>query len=127
MKEHNLKEHNASNNREKGSHGEQLAEKFLIAGSYRICTRNFRSAFGEIDIVACKNNTVVFIEVKYRRNLSRGYPAEAVTKVKQRKIRKTAEYYIYKNNLRNTDFRFDVIQIMGEGTEPLIEHIENAF
>jgi len=115
------------NNREKGSRGEQLAENHLIAGGYRICTRNFRCASGEIDIIAYKDRTIVFIEVKYRKNLSRGYPAESVTKLKQRKIRRTAEYYIYKNNIRNTDFRFDVIQIVDDGIEPFIEQIENAF
>jgi len=116
-----------SNNREKGSHGEQLAEKFLVAGGYRIRARNFRSTTGEIDIIASKNNTVVFVEVKYRRNLSRGYPAESVTALKQRKIRKVAEYYIYTNKIGSADLRFDVIQIIDDGISPIIEHIENAF
>ena len=115
------------NKREVGGYGEQLAEKHLVANGYQISTRNFRIASGEIDLIAYKDKTVVFVEVKYRKNLSRGYPAESVTKAKQRKIRRLAEYYIYKNNLRNVDFRIDVIQIIDDGVNPIIDHIENAF
>ena len=115
------------NNREKGNIGEQLAVGYLKSKNYQILARNFRCTQGEIDIVASRNNVVVFIEVKYRRSLNCGYPAESVTAIKQRKIRKTAEYYIYKNNLADTDFRFDVIQIIDDGTNPITEHIENAF
>jgi len=116
-----------SNNLIKGGYGEQLAEKYLIARGYRICERNFRCMSGEIDIVAYKDKTYIFVEVKYRKDLSKGYPAESVTKLKQRKIRRTAEYYIYKNNLRKVDFRIDVIQIVDDGASPFIEQIENAF
>ena len=118
-----------NNNRKMGNHGEQLAERYLIDRGYRILTRNFRCGFGEIDMVVSKEKIIVFVEVKYRRNLNRGYPAESVTKLKQRKIRKTAEYYIYKNqnDLRNYDFRIDVIQIIDDGINPIIEQIENAF
>jgi putative endonuclease len=115
------------NNREKGNHGEQLAEGFLTGAGYRILARNFRSSSGEIDIVASTGDTVVFVEVKYRLSLSRGYPAESVTALKQRRIRKTAEYFIYKSRLPTNNFRFDVIQIIDDGTSPVIEHIENAF
>ena len=115
------------NNRTKGGYGEQLAEKFLVEAGYRIRERNFRCASGEIDIIAYKDRTTVFVEVKYRKNLSRGYPAESVTKYKQRKIRRTAEYYAYRNNLVNTDLRIDVIQIIDDGINPIIDHIENAF
>ena len=116
-----------ANNREKGSRGEQMAEKLLLDEGYQIRSRNFRCAIGEIDIVAYKNKTVVFVEVKYRRNLSRGYPAESVTLLKQRKIRRTSEYYIYINAVKNVDFRFDVIQIIDDEINPIIDHIENAF
>ena len=116
-----------SDNLKKGGFGEQLAQKHLIDQGYYICERNFRCTSGEIDIIAYKNKTYVFVEVKYRRDLSKGYPAESVTKLKQRKIRRTAEYYIYKNNLRKVDFRIDVIQIVDDGASPFIEQIENAF
>ncbi|MCL2699655.1 MAG: YraN family protein [Defluviitaleaceae bacterium] len=116
-----------ANNREKGYAGERLAEKYLVSEGYQILARNFRYRQGEIDIVASKGGAVVFVEVKYRDSLRKGYPAEAVTAAKQRKIRGCAEYYIYIKNLANADLRFDVIQIIGGGGEPVIDHIENAF
>ena len=116
-----------SNNRETGGYGEKLAEKYLINKGYMIRTRNFRCIIGEIDLVVYKDRVIVFVEVKYRRDLSMGYPAESVTPYKQRKIRRAAEYYISKHNIRNTDLRIDVIQIIDDGADPMIEHIENAF
>lgn len=117
-------------NRKKGGYGERLAAARLEAEGYIILTMNYRCAAGEIDIIAEKNRTLVFVEVKYRQSLACGYPAEAVTPAKQRRIRSSARNYIYAASQSRTpvpeNFRFDVIQIIDRG-EPVIEHIENAF
>lgn len=110
-------------NYKKGKTGELLAKIYLRLKLYKIVEMNYKGANGEIDIIAKKGNTLVFVEVKYRANLENGYPREAVNKHKIQKITKTAQHYIASHNIKNTDFRFDVIEILGKH----IEHIKNAF
>ncbi|MGN1097050.1 MAG: YraN family protein [Christensenellales bacterium] len=106
-----------------GDAGENIAAEFLMKNGYKILSRNFRVKGAEIDVIAAKKNLVVFVEVKTRQNLNYGLPSEAVTKAKQRKIAMAAECFIVKNRLEKNDFRFDVIEILGDE----INHIENAF
>lgn len=73
--------------------GEEFAAKLLTRMGYRILERNFRSRFGEIDLVALKDKTLVFVEVKTRFSQRYGNPFESVTPWKLRKITKTAQYY----------------------------------
>jgi putative endonuclease len=95
---------------------------------YEIICRNYRCKSGEIDIIAKKDGYIVFVEVKYRKNTSKGLPREAVTPYKQAKIRRTAENFIMEKDIKNTDFRFDVIEIVDGGIfRKEIEHIKNAF
>ncbi len=116
------------NKRKVGSEAEEVATKYLEGKGYTIIERNFNCPYGEIDIIAEKNEFTVFIEVKYRKNLAYGYPVEAVTGAKQRNIRKVAMGYIkYKNLINKKNFRFDVVGILGELDEPAITLIENAF
>lgn len=111
------------NNKEKGNIGESLAAFYLRLHFYKILERNFRAKTGEIDIIAKKNNYIIFTEVKYRKTTSKGYPREAVTEFKKRQIKKTAEIYLLKHNLTEANVRFDVIEILGKK----IEHIKDAF
>lgn len=114
------------NNKEKGNMGESLARQELLKKGYTIRETNYQSRFGEIDIIAQKETYVVFVEVKLRKNVLNGFPKEAVTSSKQKKIIKTALKYIYFKNLENYDYRFDVIEII-YGERIMINHIENAF
>ncbi len=101
-----------------------LAEKHLKKKGYRILDRNYRSPFGEIDIVAMdKDGTVVFVEVKLRSKSSLESPGEAVTKGKMKKLVKTSLLYLQEKGLLNTNVRYDVVGI----TENGIDHIEEAF
>lgn len=111
------------NNVQKGGFGENNACEYIIKKGFKILERNYRTSFGEIDIIAKDNNFIVFIEVKYRMSLEHGYPREAVGKSKQTKIKNTALNFISENDIDNCDFRFDVIEILGNN----IEYIENAF
>lgn len=76
-----------------GKLAEDYATSFLSQKGYKIINRNFRSRFGEIDIIALKDGYLVFIEVKARRSLLFGAPEESVGWSKIYKIRKTADYF----------------------------------
>ncbi len=112
------------NTRKIGNEFEINCINYLKNKNYKILNHQFRCKIGEIDIICEKDNTIIFVEVKYRKNIKNGYPREAVNYKKQKKIRLVAEYYILKNNIRNKDFRFDVIEFIGEKN---LEHIKNAF
>ncbi|WKY48840.1 YraN family protein [Eubacteriaceae bacterium ES3] len=114
-------------NRKKGNQGEALAAQYLINKGYQILESNYLKKTGEIDLIALDNETIIFIEVKYRDNLDFGYPREAVTRNKQKKILKTALWYIKEKSLDMFGFRFDVIEIYFENSEQIINHFENAF
>ena len=75
-----------NNNKLKGEKGESLAKSFLVKNGYTIIDTNFRTKTGEIDIIAKKNEIIVFIEVKTRSSLTYGYPYEAVGYKKRQKI-----------------------------------------
>ncbi len=111
------------NNRKKGNIGESIAAAYLRLHLYRIVERNFTAQTGEIDIIAKKGGYTVFVEVKYRKDISKGYPREAVTEFKKHQIRNTATAYLMKHNLMDTKVRFDVIEILGAK----VEHIKDAF
>ena len=110
-----------------GKMGEKNACAFLKKNGYKILKRNYRKKYGEVDIIAKKQNLISFFEVKTRDNTEYGLACEAVTKSKQEKIIKTAQTFILENRL-DGDFTFDIIEIYHKnGNIQKIEHIENAF
>ncbi|MCL2216756.1 MAG: YraN family protein [Defluviitaleaceae bacterium] len=112
---------------EAGMTGQHEAEKFLLAKGAKILERNYRVRTGEIDLIARDGEFIVFVEVKYRRNLSFGLPREAVGGAKQQKIIHTAMHYISAKKLSSHDFRFDVVEILEQNGQIFANHIENAF
>lgn len=114
------------NTTELGRQGEETAASFLKKHGYKILDRNFRTRFGEIDIVARKDRTVCFIEVKTRTSMRFGLAAEAVTARKQEKILLAARQYLLESGASEEQYRFDVIEVyMGEQTK--IHYIQDAF
>ncbi len=111
------------NNRKTGIEGESQAVEFLQNKGYKILERNYSCKIGEIDIVAKDKETLVFVEVKARKNTLFGMPVEAITPAKVRNIIGVARYFLLAHKLHNVDCRFDVICIL----KNKIEHIENAF
>ena len=105
-----------------GKDGEEKACNYLKSKKYKILEKNYRCLYGEIDIIAKYNNTLVIIEVKYRKSAKFGKGYEAVNYTKQQKIIKTLKYYINEKNVK-MPVRFDVISI----DDNEITHIENAF
>ena len=110
-----------------GKKGEEFAAEFLIKKGYKIKERNYKSALGEIDIIALNGATTVFIEVKTRSSRVFGMPFEAVTKKKQHQISKTALHYMSTNRITEKAARFDVVSIISSGDQMEAELIENAF
>ena len=108
-----------------GARGEDIAEKYLRKKGYHILERNFRCRLGEIDIIALDGRTLVFIEVKTRRNQNYGRPCEAVNLVKIRHILRTAACYTALSRVRYEELRIDVVEILLQGERPYIHHIEN--
>lgn len=106
-----------------GKEKEEIACKYLISKGYTILHRNFRSKFGEIDIVAKDKDTIVFVEVRSKASDRFGTPQESIRKKKVDRITKTAQFYISNFSLSEENFRFDVISIL----EDRLEHIQNAF
>ncbi len=98
--------------------------RFLEKHHYRILARNYRSHFGEIDIIAKDRAHTVFIEVKSRSTFIFGSPQDSVVHKKKRRITLTAIDYLQKNRLENVPVRFDVVAINPDSS---VELIKNAF
>jgi putative endonuclease len=113
-------------NRLLGDRGERAAARFLRRRGLRVLQRGYRTRSGEIDLIAREGDTLVFVEVKARRQ---GVPAEAVTAEKQRRITLAALHFLRKYDLLDVRSRFDVVAIVwpDERGQPQIEHFPNAF
>lgn len=109
-----------------GTKGESLAVSFLKKKGYRIISQNYRTPFGEVDIIAEHRGTLIFAEVKTRTSDAFGHPFEAVNYRKKEKLRKLALSYL-KHTKANAPVRFDVLSITFENEKGTIEHIIDAF
>lgn len=95
-----------------GQFGERLARDFLIRNGYRIIERNIKTSYKELDIVAFKNNTLVFVEVKTRTNLRYGSADEALFSRKLKNLKRAIGIYLRNfNRIRFKDIRLDLIAI----------------
>ena len=105
-----------------GFFGEGKAARFLKKGGYKILHRNYKCPFGEIDLIAQKDDVICFVEVKTRSGDAFGAPNEAVNKKRQQRYKNSARYY-FSGREMNFTVRFDIVEVTKEG----INHIENAF
>ena len=105
-----------------GAQGEGAAADFLRGKGAQILQMNYRTPYGEIDIIAILEGVLVFCEVKRRSGKLNGAPSEAVTPAKQRKIIRAAEIYLARHPVE-MPMRFDVIEI----TPGRFNHIPAAF
>lgn len=94
-----------------GDHGEEFAAKILEDNGYKILDRNYWTKHGEIDIVACKDKCLHFVEVKTRTQLRYGYPAEAITEEKKSRMRRAANIYMSSSRVFWRNISFDVFEI----------------
>ena len=106
-----------------GNKGEKLVEAYLKKQGCKILLRNYRTPFGEADIIAQDGDEIAFIEVKTRSGDKFGAPKEAVGKDKQRRYYQIAKCYWVQNG-EEPNARFDVAEVYADGK---IEYIKNAF
>ena len=111
-----------------GSDAEQLADDYLQQHKLRLVTKNYHSRRGEIDLIMQEQQTLVFVEVRYRKNSRFGSALESVNRQKQLKIIATAEHYLMQNKADYSDYRFDVVAISpDENNKPVITWLKDAF
>ncbi|MHB8882137.1 MAG: YraN family protein [Thermodesulfovibrionales bacterium] len=109
-----------------GRDGEEAALAFLKKAGFTILDINYKTVFGEVDIIGRDRGVTVFIEVKARSSIAFGHPFEAVTKKKQERLKRLALFYM-KQKKKELPLRFDVLSISFAGGKPSIEHIRDAF
>lgn len=114
--------------RDTGILGEKLARNFLERRGYHILETNYRCTYGEIDIVAMDKDSLVFVEVRTRRNAKFGSPEESITPAKKEKIRATAYHYQQTHDNLPPSWRIDfvAVELDQKGKPSRIELIENA-
>ena len=114
----------------KGKAAEEIACSYLKKNGLKLIDKNFYSRYGEVDLIMKDQDTLVFIEVRYRKNLDYGGALESVTPTKQKKIQTTALYYMQKKGSEYNS-RFDVVALTGNDinnqNKLSIEWIQNAF
>jgi putative endonuclease len=110
-----------------GRQGEDIAAKYLKQQGYRMLSRNFRTRYGEVDIICMLNQVIIFVEVKTRAGINYGFPEESITETKKQHIRKVALAYLDTYSQPFKEIRFDVIGILIKGGKPCINHIVAAF
>ncbi|MCZ7530667.1 MAG: YraN family protein [Acidimicrobiia bacterium] len=111
-----------------GAAGERLVADRYVARGFEIIDRNWRCRDGELDLVARNGRTIVFCEVKTRTSTAFGAPAEAVTREKQRRLRRLAGRWLEETGTHGADVRFDVASVLWPtGGEPTVTVIEAAF
>ena len=111
----------------RGAEGEQAALRYLSGLGYLILGRNFKTRFGELDIVARDGKTIVFVEVKRRETTGHGSAAEFVSPAKARKVVSAARIYAAKHRLSEDLIRFDVVAIDVVGGSERLRHHKGAF
>jgi len=101
--------------KQSGNQAENLAKDFLERQGLRFCGSNFQCKTGEIDLIMQDAEMLVFVEVRYRASTDHGSPAETVTYGKQRKLIRTASYFLQQEyGDRWPPCRFDVLGISGD-------------
>ena len=109
-----------------GREGEAEAARYLKRRGYAVVAMNWACRLGEIDVIAQKGDTLVFVEVKTRKNADFAQAREFVTPAKQRRILAAASLYLQEHPTQAQP-RFDVIEVYTGGEAPAVSYIENAF
>lgn len=115
-------------NRALGAKGEEAAARFLYQRGYEILERNWECFAGEADIIAKDDDTLVFVEVKTRKDCAHGFPSEAVTAEKRARYEKIALAYLSEHDHVDLPIRFDVVALVVVGPDrAVVRHHINAF
>lgn len=124
----NNQTHIRANNRRIGSEYETLAIEYLQKQALKLLNRNFSCKMGEIDLIFRKNDMIIFVEVRFRKNAFFGGPLMSVNYNKQQKLIRCAQFFLRCNpTLYNHPCRFDVMSITLKNGMPEIEWVQDAF
>jgi putative endonuclease len=110
-----------------GKQAEQWALTYLQQQGLSLVTKNFHSRHGEIDLIMTDGNTLIFVEVRYRKSAKYGSALESVNHTKQSRIIHTAQTYLQQHPENHLECRFDVIAISPNNTINEITWVKNAF
>jgi putative endonuclease len=111
-----------------GKWGENRASRYLESNHYEILAHNVRTPYGELDIVAMKDDVVVFVEVKTRSTKSYGFPEDSVTPTKKEHLMNAAQSFLVDHPELGTSWQIDVVSVRKLGRQKIeITHFENAF
>lgn len=111
-----------------GTEIETLALEYLERRGFQLICRNYRCRFGEIDLIGCFENVLVFVEVRYRKHDLFGSAAESISLRKQQKIICTAQVFLKQAiEFSKKSCRFDVIAVTLKMRDYIIDWIPNAF
>jgi putative endonuclease len=113
-------------NNETGALGEQLAKEFLVSEGYKILEENWHFHHHEVDLIASKDDFIVFVEVKTRSNIRFGTPESFVDKGKQSRIIASANAYIKMKKITK-EVRLDIVSVILKDDKKSVQHIPNAF
>ena len=109
-----------------GKKGEEIAKKYLIKSGYKIIERNFRTKYGEIDLICEKDNSIIFIEVRTKSNLDFVSPEESISSKKIDHIKNSSLDYLSKNKKKYKDIKFEFIGILiSSENDYKINHIKD--
>lgn len=117
-------------NKRKGLHYENQAKNYLVEHGLALLQQNYHCRFGEIDLIMLQQEVLCFIEVKYRNSMAYGGAASSISTQKQKKIVKTALFFIIENEkFKQRSIRFDalLIQQQADNKSADIDWIQNAF
>ncbi len=122
-------------NKNLGKKGEEIAAQYLKSKGYKILERNYRNKtgrqLGEIDIIACQKNDLVFVEVKTRQSKKHQnvLPEESITRTKLHRLNKIAAVYLHQKNFLEKLYRFDAVSVWLDNNEKIIKirHLKNIF
>ena len=111
----------------KGQLAELAAKHYLQKQKLTILEQNFLCKLGEIDLICIENGVIVFVEVRYRKDKSHGNAAQSIDHGKQRKVIKSAQYWLLINHKHDVDIRFDAILFDQSIDEQHLTWLKSAF
>lgn len=117
----------SNHNQRLGELGERIAERWLTKKGWRILARRFKNGHRDIDLVAQRESTIAFVEVKARKGDEFGDPVEAVHHRKQRELTRSAHVWIDRHGRDGESYQFDVVGVLLAGNRVLVKHVPNAF
>jgi putative endonuclease len=110
-----------------GRAGEAIAARWLRRHGWRIVAERFRSGHRDLDLIAERDGTIAFVEVKTRQGTAFGDPVEAVSWRKQRELIRSAMVWADRYGPPGIAYRFDVVGVLVAADGARVRHVENAF